>query len=152
MREDECLYADIPSNGGTLGYRLLKGLQLPIDYPADKLVALATQFGHDLAVVSLLPSFLFFPLVSAANNSAVELIEQYIHYQRLAESFKQSSNDYRAKLGVAQARANKLQLDPTAKKAFKANTDTELVDLRMKAHKLEEAKNKWDKLELVLYC
>lgn len=45
-REDGSLYADIPANAGTLGYHLLKGLQLPIDYPADKLVAPAAQLAH----------------------------------------------------------------------------------------------------------
>lgn len=52
VREDESLYVDIPANGGTLGYHLFKGLQLPIDCPADKLVAPAAQVTHDLAVVS----------------------------------------------------------------------------------------------------
>lgn len=36
VREDVSIFADIPANGGTLGYRLLKGLQLPFDRPADK--------------------------------------------------------------------------------------------------------------------
>lgn len=61
VREDESLYADIPANGGTLGYCLLKGLQLPIDCPADELVAPAAQLAHDLAVVS---KFLFLLLFS----------------------------------------------------------------------------------------
>lgn len=51
MREDEFLYADIPANGGILGYRLLKSMQLPIHCPTDKLVAPAAQLAHDLAVV-----------------------------------------------------------------------------------------------------
>ncbi|KMT03871.1 hypothetical protein BVRB_8g188080 [Beta vulgaris subsp. vulgaris] len=50
VREDESIFADIPANGGTLGYRLLKGLQLPFDRPAYKLVAPGTQLAHDLVV------------------------------------------------------------------------------------------------------
>lgn len=38
----------------------------------------------------------------------------------------------------------------TAKKTAKAKADTELVDLRLKAEKLQEAENKRDELELAL--
>lgn len=58
MREDESLYADISSNDDTLGYRFLKGLQLPIDCPVDKPVALAAHLAHDLALISFLSFFL----------------------------------------------------------------------------------------------
>ena len=54
VREDESIFADSPANGGTMGYRFLKGLQLPFDRPADKLVAPAAQLAHDLVVVSSL--------------------------------------------------------------------------------------------------
>ena len=55
---------DIPANGGTSGYHILKGLQLPIDCPVDKLVAPAAQLAHDLEVVSDFTSlfFIFFYL------------------------------------------------------------------------------------------
>lgn len=53
-------YADIPANGGTLGDRLLKGMQLPIDCPTDKLVAPAPHLAHDMAVVNVLFSFPLF--------------------------------------------------------------------------------------------
>lgn len=86
MSEDESLYADILANGDTLGYRLLKGLQLPIDCPADKLVAPTAQLTHDLDVVSFLSFFFNFFFSSLfflhANNSVVEPIEQYVEYQR----------------------------------------------------------------------
>lgn len=61
VREDESVFTDIPANGDTLGYHLLKGLQLPIDRPADNVVAPVAQLAHDLAVVSIsLPLSLFF--------------------------------------------------------------------------------------------
>lgn len=60
VREDESIFADIPANSGTLGYRLLKGLQLPFDRPADKLVVPAAQLAHDLVVVSSLCCCFFF--------------------------------------------------------------------------------------------
>lgn len=38
VREEKSLYADIPSNGDTLGYHLIKDLQLPMDWSANKFV------------------------------------------------------------------------------------------------------------------
>lgn len=53
VREDESFYVDIPDNGGTLGYRLLKGLQLLMDCPAYKFVAPSAQLSHDMAMVRI---------------------------------------------------------------------------------------------------
>ncbi|KMT19503.1 hypothetical protein BVRB_1g011260 [Beta vulgaris subsp. vulgaris] len=68
VRENESLYADIPKNGGILAYRILKGMQLPLDRPVGSLVTPAAR----------------------ANNAAIELIEQYVEYQKLADSYKAS--------------------------------------------------------------
>ena len=103
MREDESLFADIPANGGTFGYCLLKGLHLPIDCPTDKLVAPAAQLAHDLAMVIdftslfLFFSFLFFShSLLQANNSATKLITQYVEYQRVVESAGLTAKDLEA--------------------------------------------------------
>ena len=53
-REDESLYSDIPENGGILAYRILKGMQLPLDRPSRSLVTPAARLAHDLLVVRLL--------------------------------------------------------------------------------------------------
>ncbi|XP_057248390.1 uncharacterized protein LOC125495242 [Beta vulgaris subsp. vulgaris] len=75
VREDESLYSDIPENGGILAYRILKGMQLPLDRPSGSLKTPAARLAHDQLV---------------ANNAAIELIEQYLEYQRLADSYKTS--------------------------------------------------------------
>ncbi|KMS97098.1 hypothetical protein BVRB_7g178800 [Beta vulgaris subsp. vulgaris] len=135
VREDESLYADILANGGTLGYRLLKGLQLPIDCPANKLVVPAAQLAHDLAV---------------ANNSVVELITQYVEYQRVAESYDIVARDLQAACDAAVAQANQLQTDLKVEKAAKSEADKELADLRLKAKQLEEVEKKKEEVELAL--
>ncbi|KMT19594.1 hypothetical protein BVRB_1g012100 [Beta vulgaris subsp. vulgaris] len=75
VREDESLYSDIPKNGGILAYCILKGMQLPLDRPSGSLKTPAARLAHDQLV---------------ANNAAIELIEQYLEYQRLADSYKAS--------------------------------------------------------------
>ncbi|KMS94958.1 hypothetical protein BVRB_013720, partial [Beta vulgaris subsp. vulgaris] len=50
VREDESLYSDIPENGGILAYRILKGMQLPLDRPSGSLVMLAVRLTHDQLV------------------------------------------------------------------------------------------------------
>ncbi|KMT05824.1 hypothetical protein BVRB_7g165980 [Beta vulgaris subsp. vulgaris] len=75
VREDESLYSNIPENGGILAYRILKGMQLPLDRPLGSLKTPPARLAHDQLV---------------ANNVAIELIEQYLEYQRLADSYKAS--------------------------------------------------------------
>ena len=52
--DDESLLLDRPFEGGNLGYRLLKGLQLKYDMPVEKVKVVAVVHTHNLAVVSLL--------------------------------------------------------------------------------------------------
>ncbi|KMT17199.1 hypothetical protein BVRB_2g039020 [Beta vulgaris subsp. vulgaris] len=75
VREDKSLYSDIPENGGILAYRILKGMQLPLDRPSGSLITPADRLAHDQLI---------------ANNAALELIEQYLEYQRLTDSYKAS--------------------------------------------------------------
>ena len=64
----------------------MKGLQLPFDCHADKLVASAAQLAHDLVVVSIYIYINPFGCcIFKAGNSPVELIAQYLKYQRAAE-------------------------------------------------------------------
>ncbi|KMT17215.1 hypothetical protein BVRB_2g039180 [Beta vulgaris subsp. vulgaris] len=131
VREDESLYADIPANGGTLGYCLLKGLQLPVNCPTDKLVAPAAQLAHDLAV---------------ANNCVVELIAQYVEYQRVAESSELVTKDLKAARDAAVSQAEKkkgeLELALKAAKeettAFVKNAKAEVGRLALAAFKKSE--------------
>ncbi|KMS97467.1 hypothetical protein BVRB_5g126670, partial [Beta vulgaris subsp. vulgaris] len=51
VREDESLYSDIPENGGILAYRILKGMQLPLDRPSGSLKTPAARLAHDQLVV-----------------------------------------------------------------------------------------------------
>ncbi|KMT05595.1 hypothetical protein BVRB_7g167360 [Beta vulgaris subsp. vulgaris] len=135
VREDESIFADIPANGGTLGYRLLKGLQLPFDRPADKLVAPAAQLAHDLVV---------------AGNSAVELIAQYLEYQRLAESAGGTIQGLEAdKVGLS-AQISQLEASVESEKKAKAEVDKELGELRLKAKELEDLQLKNSNLEVAL--
>ncbi|KMT05287.1 hypothetical protein BVRB_7g174250 [Beta vulgaris subsp. vulgaris] len=135
VREDESIFADIPANGGTLGYRLLKGLQLPFDRPADKLVAPAAQLAHDLVV---------------AGNSAVELIAQYLEYQRLAESAGGTIQGLEAdKVGLS-AQISQLEASLESEKKAKAEADKELGELRLKAKELEDLRLKNSNLEVAL--
>ncbi|XP_057251317.1 uncharacterized protein LOC130591664 [Beta vulgaris subsp. vulgaris] len=135
VREDESIFADIPANGGTLGYRLLKGLQLPFDRPADKLVAPAAQLAHDLVV---------------AGNSAVELIAQYLEYQRLAESAGGTIQGLEAdKVGLS-AQISQLEASLESEKNAKAEADKELGELRLKAKELEDLRLKNSNLETAL--
>ncbi|KMS94811.1 hypothetical protein BVRB_015090, partial [Beta vulgaris subsp. vulgaris] len=135
VREDESIFADIPANGGTLGYRLLKGLQLPFDRPADKLVAPAAQLAHDLVV---------------AGNSAVELIAQYLEYQRVAESAAGTIQGLEAdKVGLS-AQISQLEASLESEKKAKAEADKELGELRLKAKELEDLQLKNTNLEVTL--
>ena len=54
VREDESLYADIHENDGIVAYRILKGMQLPLDRPSGSFVTPAVKLTHDLLVVCLL--------------------------------------------------------------------------------------------------
>ena len=51
VKEDESLYSDIPKNGGVLAYRILKGMQLPLDRPSGSLITSAGRLAHDQLVV-----------------------------------------------------------------------------------------------------
>ncbi|KMT17290.1 hypothetical protein BVRB_2g039880 [Beta vulgaris subsp. vulgaris] len=50
VREDESLYSDIPEIGGILTYRILKGMQLPLDRPSGSLKTPAARLAHDQLV------------------------------------------------------------------------------------------------------
>ncbi|KMS94633.1 hypothetical protein BVRB_016800, partial [Beta vulgaris subsp. vulgaris] len=135
VREDESIFADIPANGGTLGYRLLKGLQLPFDRPADKLVAPAAQLAHDLVV---------------AGNSAVELIAQYLEYQRVAESAGGVIKDLEADKKSLSLQVTQLESDLESEKKARTEADKEMAELRQKAKDLDELQLKCSNLESAL--
>ncbi|KMT13517.1 hypothetical protein BVRB_4g082970 [Beta vulgaris subsp. vulgaris] len=87
---------------------------------------------------------------NTASNSAVELLAQYVEYQRVFGEYEHVTKDLQNKLDAAVARADQLQMDLDAEKATKAETDIELVDLRQKADQLQEAEKKRIELELAL--
>lgn len=58
--DDESLSLDCPLEGGNLGYRLLKVLQLKYDISVDKVKAAAAVHAHNLVVVSWV-LFYFYP-------------------------------------------------------------------------------------------
>ncbi|KMT17229.1 hypothetical protein BVRB_2g039300 [Beta vulgaris subsp. vulgaris] len=135
VREDESIFADIPANGGTLGYRLLKGLQLHFDRPADKLVAPAAQLAHDLVV---------------AGNSAVELIAQYLEYQRVAESASGVIKDLEADKKSLSLQVTQLESNLESEKKARTEADKEMAELRQKAKDLDELQLKCSNLETAL--
>ncbi|KMS94712.1 hypothetical protein BVRB_016020, partial [Beta vulgaris subsp. vulgaris] len=135
VREDESIFADIPANGGTLGYRLLKGLQLPFDRPADKLVAPVVQLAHDLIV---------------AGNSVVELIAQYLEYQHATESASGVIKGLEADRDGLQSQITQLKTDLESEKRAKTEADKELEGLRQKAKELEDLRVKNANLETAL--
>ncbi|KMT04666.1 hypothetical protein BVRB_7g168490 [Beta vulgaris subsp. vulgaris] len=109
VREDESLYSDIPENGGILAYRILKGMQLPLDRPSGSLITPAARLAHDQLI---------------ANNAALELIEQYLEYQRLTDSYKASLETCQGLLRDAEEKL--------------APLEDEVVTLRDRAALLEE--------------
>ncbi|KMT11366.1 hypothetical protein BVRB_5g106990 [Beta vulgaris subsp. vulgaris] len=127
VREDESIFADIPANGGTLGYCLLKGLQFPFDRPGDKLVVPATQLAHDLVVVT-----------------------QYLEYQRATEGAMEVIKGLEATRDCALSQVTQLKADLEAEKITKAEVDKEVAELRPKAKELEDVKTKNQNLELGL--
>ena len=50
--DDESLLLDHPLEGGNLGYRILKVMQLKYDMPMDEVYALAATHAHNLSLVS----------------------------------------------------------------------------------------------------
>ncbi|XP_057246883.1 uncharacterized protein LOC130589586 [Beta vulgaris subsp. vulgaris] len=110
VREDESLYSDIPENGGILAYRILKGMQLPLDRPSGSLKTPAARLAHDQLV---------------ANNAAIELIEQYLEYQRLTDTYKASLETCQGLLKEAEEKM--------------APLEDEVQTLRDRAALLEEA-------------
>lgn len=57
--EDESMYADIPENG-IIAYRILKGMQLPLDRPVGSLMTPAARLAHDQLVVGFIHHSLHF--------------------------------------------------------------------------------------------
>lgn len=55
--DDESLLLDRPLEGGNLGYRILKAMQLKYDMLVDEVQTLAAVHAHNLALVS--SSFFF---------------------------------------------------------------------------------------------
>ncbi|XP_048498965.1 uncharacterized protein LOC125496928 [Beta vulgaris subsp. vulgaris] len=112
VREDESLYSDIPENGGILVYRILKGMQLPLDRPSGSLKTPAARLAHDQLV---------------AKNAAIELIEQYLEYQRLTDTYKASLETCQGLLKEAESKV--------------APLEDEVMTLRDRAALLEEAED-----------
>ncbi|KMS98165.1 hypothetical protein BVRB_4g094930 [Beta vulgaris subsp. vulgaris] len=110
VREDESLYSDIPENGGILAYRILKGMQLPLDRSSGSLKTPAARLAHDQLV---------------ANKAAIELIEQYLEYQRLTDTYKASLETCQGLLKEAESKV--------------APLEDEVMTLRDRAALLEEA-------------
>ncbi|XP_048492827.1 uncharacterized protein LOC125493478 [Beta vulgaris subsp. vulgaris] len=48
--DDESLLLDRPLEGGNLGYRILKDMQLKYDIPVDEVYTLAATHAHNLAL------------------------------------------------------------------------------------------------------
>lgn len=62
--DDESLLLDCPLEGGNLGYRILKAMQLKYDLPVDEVQTIAAVHAHNLAVVSISSVALFTSIVS----------------------------------------------------------------------------------------
>ncbi|XP_048503754.1 uncharacterized protein LOC125499330 [Beta vulgaris subsp. vulgaris] len=84
-------------------------MQLPLDRPSGSLITPAARLAHDQLI---------------ANNAALELIEQYLEYQRLTDSYKASLETCQGLLRDAEEKL--------------APLEDEVVTLRDRAALLEE--------------
>lgn len=93
---------------------------------------------------------LFFRHLLQADNSVVELITQYVEYQRADESALMTVKDLEVALDEALSQVTQLQVDLKAEKTARSEADKELADLCLKAKELEEVRAKNGDLVLAL--
>ncbi|KMS96528.1 hypothetical protein BVRB_8g202200 [Beta vulgaris subsp. vulgaris] len=86
----------------------------------------------------------------SAGNSALELITQYIEYQRVAKNAHVVIKGLEAVRDGALSQVTQLRADLKTEKTAKAEADKELAELRLKAKELEDVKTKNQDFELAL--
>uniref|UniRef100_A0A803MGV9 Transposase (putative) gypsy type domain-containing protein n=1 Tax=Chenopodium quinoa TaxID=63459 RepID=A0A803MGV9_CHEQI len=112
---NESMITDDPMQGGTLGYRLLSNLTLPMDRPAAAIGPLAALHMHNML---------------KAVMSGTELVEMYRYYQEKHHQSSTSQNALQTALDNADKALKKL-------KEIKEKDDLEMTALRTRANKVE---------------
>uniref|UniRef100_A0A803LHW2 Uncharacterized protein n=1 Tax=Chenopodium quinoa TaxID=63459 RepID=A0A803LHW2_CHEQI len=111
--QNESMIIDDPMQGGTLGYRLLSNLTLPMDRPAGAIGPLAALHMHNMM---------------KAVMSGTELVEMYRYYQEKHYQASTSKNSLKTALDNSNTTLKKL-------KEIKAKDDLEMTALKTKAAK-----------------
>uniref|UniRef100_A0A803KUR8 Uncharacterized protein n=1 Tax=Chenopodium quinoa TaxID=63459 RepID=A0A803KUR8_CHEQI len=111
---NESMITDDPMHGGTLGYRLLSNLTLPMDRPGGVIGPLAAMHMHNMM---------------KAVMSGSELVEMYRYYQRQHHQASASQNALQTALDNADKALQNL-------KEAKERDDLEMSSLRDRASKV----------------